>query len=346
MRVYTFIYIVSLILFSTIVSGQKVDPVAFFQEEGAIELQLWGHLKNIDQQKQFGIKRPGYARMVWPDGTEYKGAIEYTGRGKVRFELCDPPPLMLYFKNKNVGELSKLGKLKMVWSCQSGDYYNKVILREYLVYKMYNVLTPYSFRVRLLNVVFNDSSRDGNVVRRKGFLLEDVDDLAARHQSREYQDTVVRPMETNRQLYALMVMFQYMIGNTDWAIINYQNIKLIVADTAQRIQPVTIPYDFDNSGLVNANYAVPPETMPIDNVTERFNKGMALTLDEIQMATAVFKNKKDELMGLVESTDGLSASDRRYMNNYLYGFFEEMKDFERFSKVFLKDSKAVQSPKP
>jgi hypothetical protein len=274
------------------------------------------------------------------------GAIEYTGRGKVRFEICDPPPLMLYFKNKNAGALKSLGKLKLVWSCQAGDYYNKIILKEFLVYKMYNLITPYSFRVRKLNVAFSDSSRDGSVINRKGFLLEDVDDLAARLQCREYQDTVVMPKEANQQLYALMVMFQYMIGNTDWALVNYQNIKLIVADSSSVLRPIAIPYDFDNSGLVNANYAVPPETMPIDNVTERFNKGMALTKDDIQMATAVFKSKKDELMGLVENADGLSSADRRYMSNFLQGFFEEMKDVERFNKIFLKESKPVQSPKP
>jgi hypothetical protein len=336
MRTYLFVYIISFFLFSTIVSGQKVDPVVFFQDDEIAELQLWGHLKNIDQPKQQGIKRPGFACMILPDSTEYKSAIEFTGRGKSRFEMCDPPPLMLYFKNKNKGPLSKLGKLKMVWACESGEYYNKLILREYLAYKMYNIITPYSFRVRLLNVEFNDSSRNGNSIKRAGFLMEDIDDLAARLHSREFQDTVIHARETNQQLYALMVMFQYMIGNTDWAIINYQNLKLIVADSADIIQPITIPYDFDNSGLVNANYAVPPETMPIENVTERYNKGIALTLDNIKMATEIFKKAEPELIHLVENTKGLSPSDRRYVTNYLHSFFDEMKNFERFSKVFSK----------
>jgi hypothetical protein len=342
MRAYLFVYIISFFLFSSIVSGQKVDPVSFFQEQETVGLQLWGDLKNIDQPKQYGIKRPGFACMVLPDSIEYKSAIEFTSRGKSRFELCDPPPLMLYFKNKNKnkGPLSKLGKLKMVWACESGDYYNKLVLREYLVYKMYNLITPYSFRVRLLNVVFNDSSRNGSSIKRIGFLMEDIDDVAARLHSHEYQDTVINARETNQQLYALMVMFQYMIGNTDWAIINYQNIKLIVADSAQIIQPVTIPYDFDNCGLVNATYAVPPETMPIDNVAERYNKGISLSIENIRMAADIFKKAEPELLHLIENTKSLSSSDRRYLTNYLYSFFNEMKNFERFSKVFLKDNKS------
>jgi hypothetical protein len=170
--------------------------------------------------------------------------------------------------------------------------------------------------------------------------MEDIDDVAARLHSHEYQDTVINARETNQQLYALMVMFQYMIGNTDWAIINYQNIKLIVADSAQIIQPVTIPYDFDNCGLVNATYAVPPETMPIDNVAERYNKGISLSIENIRMAADIFKKAEPELLHLIENTKSLSSSDRRYLTNYLYSFFNEMKNFERFSKVFLKDNKS------
>jgi hypothetical protein len=336
MKAFSFLFVVFLFLFSVPSEGQKVDPVAFFKGDSIIELHLSGHLKMIDQPKEYGIKRPGYARMVFPDGTEYKETIEFTARGKSRFTYCDPPPLMLYFKNKNAGGLSKLGKLKLVWSCQAGDYYNRLILRELLVYKMYNLITPYSFRARLLNVTFYDSSRNGSLINRKGFLLEDIDDLAARQLCSEYQDSVIRPTETNRQVYALMALFQYMIGNTDWSIANYQNIKLIVSDTSAFFRPIPVPYDFDNCGFVDAEYAVPHESMPIENVRERYNKAMALTIEDIQQAATVFRNVKPLLLDLVAKFEGLTPADRRYMHLYLNSFFEEMKNLEKFSKIFEK----------
>jgi hypothetical protein len=345
MRIYLFVYIVSFILFTPVVYGQKVDPVAFFKEDAQLELNLLGHLKMIDQPKEVGVKRPGYARLVWPDGTEQKGAIEFTARGKSRLSYCDPPPLMLFFKNNNEGPLSKLGKLKLVWSCSSTDYYNQLLLREYLIYKMYNLITPYSFRARLTNVAFADSSRKGSVISRIGFLIEDVDDLATRHQCREYEDTMVVPERTNRQQYALMAMFQYMIGNTDWSIANYQNIKLIVEDTSSYLKPIPVPYDFDNSGLVDAEYAIPNEKIPVENVRQRYNKAMALPIEDIKMAAAVFRDAQAGIMNLVESQAGLSSGTRRYMHNYLNVFFEEMKDLDSFCNVFIKTGGQVKSPK-
>lgn len=345
MRVYPFVFFVSLFICASIVNGQKVDPVAFFNEDTLLELQLSGHLKLIDQPKEVGVKRPGFARMLWPDGREQKGAIEFTARGKSRLAYCDPPPLMLYFKNNNEGALSKLGKLKLVWSCNSTDYYNQLLLREYLIYKMYNLVTPYSFRVRLVNVAFADSSRKGAVISRRGFLLEDADDLADRQQCREYQDTMVIPEKTNIEQYTLMAMFQYMIGNTDWSISNYQNIKLLVPDTSTIFRPLPVPYDFDNSGFVDAEYAVPNELIPVENVRERYNKAMALPLGAVNAAATVLRNAQPGLMNLVDSQEGLTAGSRKYMRNYLNGFFEEMKDFEKFSKVFLNPASGAKSPK-
>jgi len=335
MRVYSFVYFACIFLFASNVSGQKVDPDVFFKGDFTIGLFLSGQLKMIDQPKEVGIKRPGYARMVWPDGTEQKGAIEFTARGKSRLAYCDPPPLMLYFKKNNEGAFSKLGKLKLVWSCNSTDYYNQLLLREYLIYKMYNLVTPYSFRVRLVNVAFADSSRKGAIISRRGFLLENVDDLANRQHCREYQDTMVIPERTNIEQYTLMAMFQYMIGNTDWSISNYQNIKLLVSDTSAIFRPLAMPYDFDNSGLVDAEYALPNEKIPIETVRDRYNKAMALPIEVIKSATSFFLDKQPAIMDLVEQLEGLTPASRRYMRNYLNSFFDEMKDFEKFSKVFL-----------
>ncbi len=338
MRVVSVLFFGIIFLFAPAARTQKIDPVAFFREDSTPNLYLSGHLKGIDLPKESGVKRPGYARMVLPGGTEYQGAIEFTGRGKSRFVVCDPPPLMLYFKNRNEGGLSRLGKLKLVWSCQAGDYYNRLVAKELLVYKMYHLLTPFSFRVRELNIIFADSSKEGSILNRKGFLLEDVDDLAKRLQCSEYQDIEVKPAETNRRLYALMAIFQYMIGNTDWSIANYQNIKLIVPDTSTLFSPIPIPFDFDNCGLVDAEYAVPHESMPIENVRERYNKAMALPVEEIKIASEIILKAKPSLYSLVDRSNELTTADKRYIRHYLDSFFDEMKDFEKFSKIFLKNA--------
>jgi hypothetical protein len=151
-----------------------------------------------------------------------------------------------------------------------------------------------------VNVAFADSSRKGAIISRRGFLLENVDDLANRQHCREYQDTMVIPEKTNIEQYTLMAMFQYMIGNTDWSISNYQNIKLLVSDTSAIFRPLAMPYDFDNSGLVDAEYALPNEKIPIETVRDRYNKAMALPIEVIKSATSFFLDKQPAIMDLVE----------------------------------------------
>ena len=62
------------------------------------------------------------------------------------------PPIELNIKKANFGysDLNKISKLKLVPQCSSGKEKEDYVLREYLAYKLFNVLTDTSFRVRLL----------------------------------------------------------------------------------------------------------------------------------------------------------------------------------------------------
>ena len=59
-----------------------------------------------------------------------------------------------------------------------------------------------------------------------------------------------------------------MIGNTDWAVPNNHNVKLIYDKERKLAPPLVVPYDFDYSGLVDASYAVPNEVIGTEKVTE------------------------------------------------------------------------------
>ena len=316
--------------------SQSLDRTTFFEEHSIASLFLSGSLKNIDIEKQKEVKRPGQATFVFEDGSKYSGPIELHGRGKLRFDYCDPPPLMLYFKTKQPSGLRNLGKLKLVWSCRGSDYYDQLVVKEYLIYRMYNLLTPLSLRVRLLNIQFIDSAKNGNPLSRKGFLIEDIDELARRNGCREYEDTSLIPMETNQRQYALVTVFQYMVANTDWSVSNYQNIKMVVSDTAHKMVPFVVPYDFDNSGLVNAEYAVPNEKLPIETVRERYNKGVSLKKSDIDAVRNLFMEKRDSILLMVEQCPELKASHKKDMLNYLAAFFKELENEVLFNNIFLK----------
>ena len=316
--------------------SQSISRKSFFEDETVVSLAISVSLKNIDQPTQVDVKRPAMAKLVLANDSAFTGPIQLHARGKSRLALCDPPPLMLYFKTKMPSQLSNLGKLKLVWACNSSDYYDQLILKEYIIYKMYNLLTPYSFRVRLANVGVYDSSKAGKTYNRMGFLIEDIDDLAKRLNGKEFGDLVLQPGQVEQYHYALVTIFEYMIANTDWSISNFQNIKMVSQGTIGSMPPILVPYDFDNSGLVNAIYAVPFETLPIDNVRTRYNRATSLSIGDIDSASQVILSAKPAIISLIENTEGLKLAQKKEMVNYLNEFFGLMDDKKAFNKIFLK----------
>jgi len=170
--------------------------------------------------------------------------------------------------------------------------------------------------------------------------MEDIDELAKRLQCKEREDTVTFSREINDSNYAVMTLFQYMIGNTDWSIANYQNIKLIAPNNDTRDCPFAIPYDFDHAGLVNAEYAAPHEKLPIDHVLQRYNTAMPLHEKQLERAVAIFKERKDEIILLIQSFEGLKPGIKKEMTNYIEEFYLILNDAKKIHNIFIKEPTA------
>ena len=67
-----------------------------------------------------------------------------------------------------------------------------------------------------------------------------------------------------------MSIFQYMIGNLDWSVLKSHNIALFRREDGTIIP---LPFDFDYSGLVNAEYAVPPKALHLYSIRVRKYRG-------------------------------------------------------------------------
>lgn len=90
----------------------------------------------------------------------------------------------------------------------------------------------------------------------------------------------------------VIALFQYMIGNTDWSVMNNHNVKEIISKKTALQGHLQCLYDFDYSGLVNAEYAIPSEALGIEKVTDRIYRGYTRTSEEIQNALALFQEKR------------------------------------------------------
>ncbi|MEM6376866.1 MAG: hypothetical protein AAF705_01560, partial [Bacteroidota bacterium] len=117
--------------------------------------------------------------------------------------------------------------------------------------------------------------------------------------------------------YQRLALFQYMIGNTDWNLHKQHNIKwLRTKDGA-----IPVPYDFDYSGLVNAPYAKPHPSLPIDSVRERFLQYRGKDLQALEGMRSEIRQKQATLIQTCEQFKALSAEEKEELLNYLDGFF-------------------------
>jgi hypothetical protein len=62
--------------------------------------------------------------------------------------------------------------LKLGTHCRDQGDYPQYVVREYPVYRMFNVLTPRSFRARLADVKYVDAASRKTIETRTGLFLE------------------------------------------------------------------------------------------------------------------------------------------------------------------------------
>jgi hypothetical protein len=88
-------------------------------------------------------------------------SIKVRLRGKSRLRVCDFLPMRWNFKASETANTLFAGqdKIKLVVPCDRSERDQKDLLEEYVIYRAFNLLTPASYRVRLLHVMFSESSR-------------------------------------------------------------------------------------------------------------------------------------------------------------------------------------------
>jgi hypothetical protein len=257
-------------------------------------------------------------------------------------ENCYFAPIELNFKKAKFGysDLDSISKLKLATQCNMGSEYENYILREYLIYKMYSVFTDTSFRVRLLNITYIDTEKKKKPVRQYGFFIEPVEMLAARTNSIEIKSLAVNQKSIYPREMDRVAIFNYMIGNYDWAVPNQHNIKLLKPlqiDLAQLA--LAIPYDFDWTGVVNAVYAVPAEITGTKTVRERIFLGVCRSKEVYLKDLDQFIEKKETLYKLINDYPYLNQRSKKDIIMYLDGFYDQLKGRKEIIDILLNSCK-------
>lgn len=273
------------------------------------------------------------------DGDEYP--VKVRVRGKSRVRVCEFPPLRLNFRRANVSQTVFAGqdKLKLVTHCRNYDRAEQDMLEEYAAYRIFNVLTDLSYRVRLLRVSYVDT--DGKLgekgAHRFAFVLETEEQLAARMGAQPVRIRGVPKQRHDLAEAALVYVYQYLIANTDWGLVKADhdegcchNIDLFERDGIV----VFVPYDLDLSGLVNAKYAFPDRTLRIKRVTQRLYRGLCSDRSIVGAALDKVQANEKDIMAVLAATPGLSDDNRDKAKRFLGRYFEKAADRDKLLDKF------------
>jgi hypothetical protein len=319
---------------------KKIDKKAFFKDTAVVNATLSMNFKKIRAKKdKAGLIFPATFSARVNDTLNISDPVSLEVRGHFRRGYCYLPPLKMIFKTHPGTAFYSLKSLKLVSSCMSTDQDDQNLLKEYLCYKIYNQITDKSFRVRLLNMKYADSSSKKKPIIRHAFLIEDVKQLAERNDCGDWSDKKVATEHTDRRQMTTVAIFEYMIANTDWSVPVNHNIRLIHSNTDSTSRPFVVPYDFDFSGLVNTTYSAPDERFEIESVKERLYRGFPRTMEELNDVLDVFKKQKDNIYALISNFRLLTRETKNEMTAYLDEFYEKIDSPSKVRSIFITNAR-------
>ena len=222
----------------------------------------------------------------------------------------------------------KQDKLKVVTHCQNNTKrYNQAVISEYLAYRIFNALTDHSYRVRLVKIkyIFTDSPTELDTY---AVFIEHDDRLGKRIGGEPVATERIEVGEMYSAELNLASVFQYFVGNTDFSPVASvpdedccHNQALF---TSEEGLYRTIPYDFDQTGLVDAQHAAPNPRFGIRTVRDRVYRGRCENNDALPQTLALFRKRRSEIEALINSQPELTDATKRNMLRYIERFYDKI----------------------
>lgn len=313
----------------------KLPLKELFDSDELLNIKFMGNVRDALNDRSEKPKYYSFSLYYTSgDGTEARTAVRIRTRGHFRKDKsnCSYPPLLLNFTNKDQVSTSLFynrDKVKLVMPCKGDDY----VVKEYLIYRLYNLITPKSFKARLVKVTFDDSVRKKTTGPLYGILLEEEASMAKRNQVSAVEPKMLKPQNAEASSFLTMAVFQYMIGNTDWSTQYRQNLKFVVSNPKDL--PMPVPYDFDHAGLVNAPYAQPAEELLMSSVTERRYRGYCVTdMKVFDPVIAKFNQLKEDFYKVYTSCTYLDAKTIKTATKFLDEFYVTINSPKTLQKEF------------
>lgn len=350
---------VSLTALGWLLASPAAAKSSLFTDEAPLQLVINAPFPTLVRAAKTSTN-PFPATLTVTDGAGPAQAVPVVlrARGLTRRTggYCSFPPLSLNFDKTKVEGTPFQGqkKLKLVTYCNTPADQEQRIVLEYLAYRLYNLVTPLSYRVRAADVTYRNGDKDDGL-KRFGFLIEDIDDVADRNKLKELEaaSKQVKVSQLDPKAAGRGALLEYMISNLDWDFLaatagadcchNSRFLAAKGATPANATAVVPLPYDFDYSGLVDAPYAVVPESLRVTGVTDRLYRGYCVSTPEMPAVIDEFRSKRAQMMAVINNEPRLNPRFKAKASRFMDGFFAVLDDPAKVDAQIIKKCRSPVS---
>ena len=268
-----------------------------------------------------GGKLPARVSFTDVDGGVQRWELKTSVRGKFRRRRCEFPPLKLNFSKKDLAAagLTEFDKYKLVSTCTDAPEAADLVLKEYLAYRVYNLLTPQSFRVQRVDVTYVDTGGHHPDRTAVAFLIEDTDEMAARLGGTEIDQVAGQPASAyHPTAEATHALVQYLFSNGDYSMSMGRNLKAVRLASGLL---VPVGYDFDFSGWVGAPYASPTSEIGQQSIYQRIYQGYAQPDEVLRRVADHFRDQRRNVMDYIANFHYLPVEERTVVQRFAARFF-------------------------
>lgn len=322
---------------------EKKKTTKLFRTQEVLPVKL--RFSNKQMKKETNDSTYLFSKLLFMDNDQWDSIdVRIRARGNYRRAHCYFPPLKVKIKKAIAKETIFKGnkELKLVMPCVQSTKSLDNIVKEYMAYKMYEVISPFHFKTRMVSIDYTElKGKKDKVHKVKGFLIEDIDKVAKRENAKKMK-RIVHPMEQDDIASAQNDFFQFMIGNTDYSTAYQHNQKLIFTSD---FKTIPLPYDFDMSGLVDASYAVVSqvqgEVLSIESVTDRLYRGFKRDEAVFQEVRKQYLDKKSEIFQVMDEVKPQFDNEKEFMiaRNFVEDFYEILENDNQFEMQIIRKAR-------
>ena len=321
-----------------------------FESSDSIALTIEAPMRELIRKRRSKPQFDATVTYTDANGESRSVSARIETRGNHRLETCTIPPIRLEFDKDSIAGTLFEGqkKLKVVTPCDRGNDNETWLRQEFGIYRALNEITDYSYRVRMLELSYRDVDSKRWKREYPAFFIEAHKAVAARHGLTNIRPPTIRPDQFDASQLMNVMLFQYLVANTDFSVLKgpsgegcCHNGRVFSARGAETGWKV-IPYDFDQAGIIDTDYALPDKRLRIRAVRSRLYRGFCWNNEELPGAIERFNLGREAITAALVP-EGISSSKQRSARRYVDRFYEIINDPEELQDNILDKCRGAAS---